>query len=67
MPSIDGTHWFWWLTTAACVVWYSTITLYVAVKGAKDIKHMLRRLQDINTADAAGTAPEAAPAEKTRK
>ena len=37
-------HWFWWIVTAACVVWYSTITVYVAFKGAKDIKNMLARL-----------------------
>ncbi len=37
-------HWFWWLLTMACVVWYSTITVYVAIKGAADIKHMLARL-----------------------
>jgi hypothetical protein len=37
-------HWFWWLLTAACVVWYSTITVYVAIKGVLDIKQMLRRL-----------------------
>jgi len=37
-------HWFWWTATAACVVWYSTITIYVAIKGAKDIKNMLARL-----------------------
>ena len=37
-------HWFWWLLTAACVTWYSTITIYVAIKGAKDIKNMLARL-----------------------
>lgn len=37
-------HWFWWLMTAACVIWYSTITVYVAVRGVKDIKGMLRRL-----------------------
>jgi len=28
----------------ACVVWYSTITVYVAIKGAGDIKQMLARL-----------------------
>jgi hypothetical protein len=28
----------------ACVIWYSTITVYVAIKGASDIKHMLARL-----------------------
>lgn len=38
-------HWFWWLLAMACVVWYSTITVYVAIKGAGDIKHMLARLK----------------------
>ena len=33
-----GEHWFWWLLTMACVVWYSTITVYVAIRGAVDIK-----------------------------
>jgi hypothetical protein len=28
----------------ACVVWYSTVTVYVAIKGAADIKNMLARL-----------------------
>jgi hypothetical protein len=30
----------------ACVVWYSTITIYVAIKGAGDIKEMLARLAE---------------------
>jgi hypothetical protein len=38
-------HWFWLLLTIACVVWYSTITVYVAFKGAIDIKNMLARLE----------------------
>lgn len=37
-------HWFWWALSMACVVWYSTITVYVAIKGANDIKQMLARL-----------------------
>jgi hypothetical protein len=37
-------HWFWWLLSMACVFWYSTVTIYVAVKGVNDIKHMLARL-----------------------
>ncbi len=41
-------HWFWWALTAACVVWYSTITIYVAVKGSGDIRGMLRRLRADN-------------------
>ncbi len=39
-------HWFWWLLSMACLVWYSTITVYVAVKGLKDIKGMLKRLAE---------------------
>jgi hypothetical protein len=37
---------FWKLLAAACLVWYSTITVYVAIRGAADIRHMLRRLAD---------------------
>jgi len=37
-------HWFWWLVTMACVVWYSTITVYVAVMGTRDVRQMLRDL-----------------------
>lgn len=37
-------HWFWGALTIACVIWYSTITIYVAIKGAADIKNMLARL-----------------------
>jgi len=44
-------HWFWWALTAACVTWYSTITVYVAIKGAKDIKNMLARLDAQAAAD----------------
>jgi hypothetical protein len=39
-------HEFWWLLTAAVMVWYSTITIYVSIRGAVDIKHMLRRLAE---------------------
>lgn len=39
-----GEHWFWWLLTIACVVWYCTITVYVAVKGWMDIGEMLTHL-----------------------
>jgi hypothetical protein len=37
-------HWFWLLLTIACIVWYSTITVYVSYKGIADIKQMLARL-----------------------
>jgi len=39
-------HWFWGATTIACLTWYSTITIYVAVRGAADIRNMLRRLSN---------------------
>jgi hypothetical protein len=39
-------HWFWWLLTLSCVLWYTTITVYVAIKGFSDIRNMLRRLEN---------------------
>jgi hypothetical protein len=39
-----GEHVFWWLLTMVCVTWYSTITVYVAIRGASDIKNMLAKL-----------------------
>ncbi len=38
-------HPIWWILTLSCVVWYSAITWYVALRGAKDIKEMLAELQ----------------------
>ena len=46
-----GEHWFWWLLTAACMVWYSTIAVYVAIRGARDIKCMLARLAELRDAE----------------
>jgi hypothetical protein len=37
-------HWFWFSATMLVVIWYSSITIYVAIRGAADIKHMLRNL-----------------------
>lgn len=37
-------HWFWGTVTLVCLIWYSTITIYVAIKGAADIRNMLRKL-----------------------
>jgi hypothetical protein len=48
------THWFWGLLMIACVVWYSTITVYVAIKGAADIKQMLARLSENQVSDCNG-------------
>jgi hypothetical protein len=41
-----GERLFWWLLTMACVAWYLTITVYVAIKGLADIREMLTRLGD---------------------
>jgi len=37
-------HGFWGGLTLAVLVWYSTVTAYVAVRGAADIRQMLRQL-----------------------
>jgi hypothetical protein len=36
----------WWLLTVFSVAWYFTVTVYVAVRGAADIRQMLVRLQN---------------------
>ncbi len=36
---------FWHLLLWICVIWYSTITFLVTVRGWKDIVEMLRRLR----------------------
>lgn len=38
-------HPFWWALTIACVLWYSAITWYVALRGARDIQELLKRLR----------------------
>jgi hypothetical protein len=45
-------HWFWWVLTVAVMVWYSTITVYVGVRGSMDIKRMLARLKENAETDA---------------
>lgn len=42
-------HWFWWLLTLAVLAWYSTITVFVAIRGALDIRMMLARLKRNST------------------
>ena len=37
-------HWFWGLLTISALVWYSTITVYIAYRGVFDIQHMLKKL-----------------------
>lgn len=38
-------HPFWFALTWACVVWYTTVTVYVAIRGGSDVRSMLRRLE----------------------
>jgi hypothetical protein len=38
-------HGIWFWLVGAVVLWYSTITVYVSVKGALDIRHMLANLK----------------------
>lgn len=39
-------HPFWFLLVMTCVLWYSTITIYVSIRGVFDIRGMLRNLRD---------------------
>ena len=36
---------FWWLLMMAVMAWYSTVTVYVAIRGTIDVKHMLDALE----------------------
>ena len=36
---------FWWLLLMAVLVWYSTVTVYVTIRGTLDVKHMLEALE----------------------
>lgn len=38
-------YWIWGLLTTAALVWFSTITVYIAFRGASDIKQMLQKLR----------------------
>ena len=35
---------FWLLLTVASLLWYSSVTVWVAMQGARDIRGMLTRL-----------------------
>ena len=43
---MTGWQWFWFIMTIVAVGWYSTVTVYVAIKGVFDIRGMLRRLAE---------------------
>ena len=50
-------HSFWGLLALAVLGWYSTVTVYVAIRGAVDIKHMLRKLKQNDAPPPASTPP----------
>jgi len=39
---------FWLILTAAALLWYASVTIYVSIKGARDIREMLARLKERN-------------------
>jgi hypothetical protein len=45
---------FWLGVVVACLAWYLTVTIYVAVRGALDIKHMLARLDRMRASEDEG-------------
>lgn len=51
MPEHWTDHWFWLLLTGTAIVWYSTVTVYVAIKGVTDIRTMLSHLGAMKAAD----------------
>ena len=54
-------HWFWGGLTLIVLVWYSTITVYVAIRGAADIRTMLSRLGKAKKESADKTPPTVEP------
>ncbi len=44
--SMLKSHPFWGVLTIAVLAWYCTITIHVAIRGALDIREMLRRLKE---------------------
>jgi hypothetical protein len=38
-------EYFWFVLLWVAILWYSTITVYVAFKGYFDIRNMLKRLK----------------------
>ncbi len=42
---------FWLILTIAAILWYTIVTIYVSIKGAGDIKNMLKSLEDLRSED----------------
>jgi len=54
LSAMLSNHPFWGILMLAVLAWYSTITVYVAVRGAMDIKQMLRKLKEDRAGDQSG-------------
>ncbi len=54
-------HWMWAILMGAVVAWYSTVTVYVAIRGVMDIRGMLERLKNAQDSEspAEGEGPAA--------
>lgn len=39
-------HWLWHTLVWGVVIWYSTITIWVAIRGARDIRDMVKKLDE---------------------
>ena len=37
-------RYFWFSLIVACLIWYSSVTVYVAIKGVREIKKLLAQL-----------------------
>lgn len=48
---MNASHWFWLALIVAVVVWYSSVTIWVAIRGALDIRLMVQRLDEENAAE----------------
>jgi hypothetical protein len=45
LSAMLSNHPFWGVLMLAVLVWYSTVTVSVAVRGVMDVRQMLRKLQ----------------------
>jgi len=57
IPALLTNHPFWGILTLAVLVWYSTITVYVGIRGMLDIRHMLRKLKENHEGPDVATPP----------
>jgi len=49
-----GWLWFWEVVIVGCMLWYTLATVYIAIRGAADIRGMLARLREDYESDNPG-------------